>query len=49
LQCELNVVAYSIIQIDLWHVDQGLIRAMLEYDRQIGFPFTVFQAFPDRP
>jgi len=37
LQRELNVLAHSIIQIDLWHVDRGLIRAMFKYDRKNCF------------
>src|SRR4029077_9444314 len=41
LQCKLNVLAHSIIQIDLRHVDRGLIRAMFKYDRKIVFPFAV--------
>ena len=41
LQCKLDVLAHAIIQIDLWRVDRGLIRAMFEYDRKIVFPFTV--------
>src|SRR5262249_1252171 len=41
LQCELNVLAHSIIQIDLWHVDRALIRSTFKYSRTIVFPITV--------